>query len=214
LKNIDGVKLVWARSPADLSGADWIILPGSKHTLGDLAWLRGQGLDVAVVQHAAQGKRVLGICGGLQMLGLQLHDPKGSEGVCVDPVAGLGLLNLKTEFALKKTVQPCATRFMSCSGLWEKLSKVEFTGYEIHMGQTQAVDAQSVDLQQVLPNGLGWCNKSGNVLCIYAHGLFESEAVLVALFGTQARSLDQVFDELAKFIGQHFEQGVLESLVS
>jgi adenosylcobyric acid synthase len=213
LKNIDGVKLVWARSPADVTGADWIILPGSKHTLGDLAWLRRQGLDAAVAQHAARGKRVLGICGGLQMLGLELHDPLGSEGDCLDPVVGLGLLNLKTEFALSKTVQPCTTRFMSCSGLWYKLSSVEFGGYEIHMGQTLAVDAHPVDLQQVLPNGLGWCDKFGNVLGIYAHGLFESEAVLAALFGTQARSLDQVFDELAKFIGQHFEQGVLNSLI-
>jgi adenosylcobyric acid synthase len=217
LKNIDGVKLVWARSPADVACADWIILPGSKHTLGDLAWLRSQGLDAAVAQHAERGKRVLGICGGLQMLGLQLHDPQcseGSEGGCLDPVSGLGLLNLRTEFAAQKTVQPCQVRFTQMRGLWAQLAGVEFAGYEIHMGQTHAVHEQSVDLQQVLPKGLGWSNSEGNVLGIYAHGLFESDAVLAALFGAQARSLDQVFDGLAEFVGQHFESGILESLVA
>ncbi|MEK9953637.1 MAG: cobyric acid synthase, partial [Curvibacter sp.] len=66
LKNVPGVSLRWARSPADLVGVDWIILPGSKHTSGDLAWLRAQGLDRAIATHAAQGRAVLGICGGLQ----------------------------------------------------------------------------------------------------------------------------------------------------
>ncbi|MCH8857777.1 MAG: cobyric acid synthase, partial [Proteobacteria bacterium] len=68
LKNIAGVHLNWARSPAELQGVDWIILPGSKHTSSDLAWLRMQGLDRAIAAHAAQGRAVLGICGGLQML--------------------------------------------------------------------------------------------------------------------------------------------------
>jgi adenosylcobyric acid synthase len=214
LKNMDGVKLVWARSPAEVAGADWIVLPGSKQTLGDLAWLRSQGLDAAVMQHAEQGKRVLGICGGLQMLGQQLHDPHGTEGYRFDPVPGLGLLNLSTEFATQKTVQLCQAQFMQTTGLWAQLSGVAFPGYEIHMGQTRPANAQSVDLDQVLPNGLGWCNSAGNVLGLYAHGLFESEAVLAALFGSQARSLNQVFDGLAQFVGQHFEAGVLQSLVT
>ncbi|HUD33381.1 MAG TPA: cobyric acid synthase, partial [Variovorax sp.] len=72
LKNLDGVRLRWVRGPAelaDLAPADWIVLPGSKHTSGDLAWLRARGLDRAVAAHAARGGAVLGVCGGLQMLG-------------------------------------------------------------------------------------------------------------------------------------------------
>ena len=79
LKNMAGVRLTWARSPAELDDVDWIILPGSKATAADLAWLRAQGLDAAIARHAARGGRVLGICGGLQMLGEALIDLHGVE---------------------------------------------------------------------------------------------------------------------------------------
>jgi adenosylcobyric acid synthase len=102
LKNVPGVRLVWARTPADVAGADWIVLPGSKHTSGDLAWLRAQGLDRAVAAHAARkGGAVLGICGGLQMLGEALVDPHGIDG----NAPGLGLLPLVTVFEREKTVR-------------------------------------------------------------------------------------------------------------
>ena len=81
LKNVPGVHLTWARHPAALARADWIILPGSKATAADLAWLRAQGLDAAIAAHAARGGRVLGICGGLQMLGEALIDVHGVEPV-------------------------------------------------------------------------------------------------------------------------------------
>ena len=101
LKNLPGVQLVWARDAAALHGMDWIILPGSKHTSSDLAWLRHQGIDHAVMTHAQAGGKVLGICGGLQMLGEALIDPHGIDG----NAAGLGLLPLVTEFAQHKQVQ-------------------------------------------------------------------------------------------------------------
>jgi adenosylcobyric acid synthase len=90
LKNLPGVRLVWARTPAELGGADTVVLPGSKATAADLAWLRAQGLDAAIAEHAARGGRVLGICGGLQMLGEALIDVHGVEPVCPGdyPAAG------------------------------------------------------------------------------------------------------------------------------
>jgi adenosylcobyric acid synthase len=97
---VPGVRLVWARTPADVAAADWIVLPGSKHTSGDLAWLRAQGLDRAVAAHAERGGAVLGICGGLQMLGEALVDPHGIDG----NAPGLGLLPLVTVFARDKAV--------------------------------------------------------------------------------------------------------------
>ena len=111
LKNIPGLRLQWVRSPSELAGlkpGDWIILPGSKHTSGDLAWLREQGLDAAVAQHAERGGAVLGVCGGLQMLGEALIDPHGIDG----NAPGLGLLPLVTVFAEDKTVRHTSTRFL------------------------------------------------------------------------------------------------------
>ena len=169
LKNIPGLKLQWVRSPSELTGltpTDWIILPGSKHTSGDLAWLRTQGLDAAVATHAGRGGAVLGVCGGLQMLGEALIDTHGIDG----NAPGLGLLPLVTVFAEDKTVRHTSTCFAtdwsshaagvqagglmvpnahksdpspSPSGLgsgapspWAALAGVSVSGYEIHHGQT------------------------------------------------------------------------------
>ncbi|MCW2310315.1 cobyric acid synthase [Rhodoferax antarcticus] len=115
LKNIPGVRLMWVRSPAELAGlspCDWVVLPGSKSTTADLAWLRSQGLDAAVARHAAQGGAVLGVCGGLQMLGEALVDTHGVDG----NAPGLGLLPLVTLFLPDKTVRHTQTRFVEDMG--------------------------------------------------------------------------------------------------
>jgi adenosylcobyric acid synthase len=210
LKNVPGVRLVWARTPADVAAADWIVLPGSKHTSGDLAWLRAQGLDRAVAEHAARGGVVLGICGGLQMLGEALVDPHGIDG----NAPGLGLLPLVTVFEREKTVRHRATTFGTLTGDWAALSNVPMTGYEIHHGQTAAHPQMAQDGQAVMPEGLAWQNARGNVLGLYLHGLFEDAAVLHALFGTAAPTLDSTFDGLADFIDTHFDAGVLSGLIA
>ncbi|MGH6626504.1 MAG: cobyric acid synthase, partial [Burkholderiaceae bacterium] len=125
LKNVAGVRLKWVRSPAEVADADWIILPGSKATAADLAWLRAQGLDRAIAAHAAQGGAVLGICGGLQMLGEALIDPHGIDG----NAPGLGLLPLVTVFEADKTVQRTQARFDTVTGPWAALSGVAVQGY-------------------------------------------------------------------------------------
>jgi adenosylcobyric acid synthase len=213
LKNVPGVRLVWARGPTDVAGADWIILPGSKHTSGDLAWLRAQGLDRAIAAHAAQGGAVLGICGGLQMLGEALIDPHGIDG----NGPGLGLLPLVTVFDAVKTVQRKSASFGSLCGPWSALSGVAMQGYEIHHGQTAQHPAMAAGgdvAQAVMPDALAWQNAAGNVLGLYLHGLFEDPAALHALFGAAAPTLDSVFDGLADYIERHFEPGVLRSLVA
>ncbi len=207
LGNIPGVQLHWARTPSDLHNAGWIVLPGSKHTSGDLAWLRSQKLDRAIAEHAARGGAVLGICGGLQMLGEALVDPHGIDG----NAPGLGLLPLVTVFDRDKTVRRTQARFGELTGPWAALSGIAANGYEIHHGQTsQHAGMQVADA--VLAGNLGW--QSGNVLGVYLHGLFEDAAVLKALFGARAKTLDSVFDGLADFIDTHFEAGVLASLTS
>jgi adenosylcobyric acid synthase len=223
LKNVPGVRLQWVRSPSELVGlrpADWIILPGSKSTSGDLAWLRAQGLDAAVAHHAGQGGAVLGICGGLQMLGESLIDPHGIDG----NAPGLGLLPLVTVFEVDKTVCRTNARFTDAladgDGPWAPLAGVEVSGYEIHHGQTQphaAMQAAGNLATEVLPAGLAWRNPQGNVLGLYLHGLLEDGAALQALFGKHldkpVPTLDTVFDGLADFIENNFAPGVLQSLL-
>jgi adenosylcobyric acid synthase len=216
LKNVPGIHLKWVRSPGELAGlaaSDWIILPGSKHTSGDLAWLRDQGLDSAIAAHAGRGGAVLGICGGLQMLGEALIDPHGIDG----NGPGLGLLPVVTLFEADKTVRHRQARFASVGGPWAALSGVEVQGYEIHHGQTaphSAMTAAGNVAHAVLPGGLAWQNGSGHVLGIYLHGLFEDPAVLHALFGASTPTLESVFEGLADYIGRHFEAGVLDALIA
>jgi len=213
LKNVPGVRLVWVRSPSELVGltsTDWIILPGSKATSSDLAWLRAQGLDQSVALHAARGGVVLGICGGLQMLGEVLMDPHGIDG----NAAGLGLLGVVTVFEELKTVKHRQTQFQSVAGAWAVLSQVQVAGYEIHHGQT-SLRADSADgTHPIMPHDLAWQNAKGNVLGVYMHGLFEDPSVLQALFGVTVPTLDTVFDGLADYIAQHFDAGTLQSLIA
>ena len=213
LKNVPGLTLSWARTPAALHGADTLILPGSKATAADLAWLRAQGLDAAIAEHAARGGRVLGICGGLQMLGEALIDVHGIEAQGNAP--GLGLLPLVTSFEPDKTVRRTQTRFGDVVGAWGALSGVSIGGYEIHAGQTAphpAMVAKGDVPREVIP-GIAWQNGGGNVLGVYMHGLFEDAAVLQALFGAGAPSLDAAFDQLAANVERAFAPGVLQGLI-
>lgn len=216
LKNVPGIHLKWVRSPAELAGlasSDWIILPGSKHTSGDLAWLRAQGLDQAIAAHAGRGGAVLGICGGLQMLGEALIDPHGIDG----NGPGLGLLPVVTLFEEGKTVRQRQAGFSSVTGAWVALSGVQVQGYEIHHGQTaphSAMAAAGDVAHAVMPEGLAWQNGSGNVLGVYLHGLFEDPAVLRALFGASTPTLESVFEGLADYIDRHFDAGVLDALIA
>ena len=215
LKNVPGLRLQWVRSPADVAGlrpTDWIVLPGSKATAADLAWLRAQGLDQSIAAHAGQGGTVLGVCGGLQMLGEALIDPEGIDG----NGPGLGLLPLVTVFEPAKTVRRTSAAFGPLVGAWAPLSGVAACGYEIHHGQTAqhpAMAAKGDVAREVMP-GIAWQNPAGNVLGVYLHGLFEDTAVLHALFGAQAPTLETVFDGLADGVARHFEPGVLDALIA
>jgi adenosylcobyric acid synthase len=209
LTNLRGVRLRWIRRPADIKGADWVILPGSKHTSSDLSWVREQGLDLAVHAHASAGKVVLGICGGLQMLGQALKDRH-----CIDGNApGLDLLPLVTEFQSKKIVRPRRSRFKPLTGPWAPLSGMSIQGYEIHNGRT-SLSFSKASVHAALPGNLAWQNTQGNVLGLYLHGLFEDARIVRSLFGSTLPSLENVFDGLADFIDEHFQPGVLESLIA
>ncbi|MGY4829578.1 cobyric acid synthase [Sphaerotilaceae bacterium SBD11-9] len=208
LRNLPGVQLRWARSAGELDGVDWIILPGSKHTSGDLAWLREQGMDAAIVRHAAASRPVLGLCGGLQMLGEQLIDPEGVDG----NATGLGLLPLTTRFETGKLLRETDAQWGVLHGPWSQLSGLSFAGYEIRHGRTESRIQLPAALRNAVGEPIGW--QQGSVLGLYAHGLFESPQMLRALFGCEVRSLDAVFDGLADFIDEHFQRGSLMNLLT
>jgi adenosylcobyric acid synthase len=215
LQHVPGVRLNWARSPSDLEGADWIVLPGSKQVSGDLAWLRTQGLDAAIRAHAAGGRPLLGICGGMQMLGERLHDPDGHDGAAVDEVAGLGLLPLVTHYTDQKRTRRATLQFGRLSARWAALAGLAVDGYEIRQGQTQCLHSETASTQEVLWDAqgtpIGW--QRDHVLGLYAHGLFESTAVLHALFGNSVPTLDSRLDRLADLVDRHFETGALQRLL-
>lgn len=203
LLSVPGVRVIWVRSPADMAEADWVILPGSKATASDLEWMRSQGLDAAVAAHAQAGKRILGICGGLQMLGEALIDLHGVDG----NAAGLGLLPLVTLFEAQKTVRRVTVQLPALRGAWAALHGVELDVYEIHHGQTQLrADMEAGHSQRAdepVP-GLVWQGAQGHIWGTYWHGMFENAAFVQALWGTQTPSLDDVFERMAHGVEQWF----------
>lgn len=208
LVRVPGVVLRWARTPAELAGLgadDWIVLPGSKQASGDLAWLRRQGLDAAVTAHAAAGGRVLGICGGVQLLGQTLADPQGHDGEAFEHREALGLLPLATRFEAAKRLVNGPLRFGAAHGAWAALAGVEARGYEIRCGRTEALAASARPvLFDAAGEAIGW--QRGPVLGVTAHGLFEQPAVLQALFGAAVPTLDAAFDRLADAVEVHLDR--------
>jgi adenosylcobyric acid synthase len=212
-----GVSLRFVRDALSIAAADWLILPGSKHTLADLAWLRAQRLDEAIATRVAVGKPVLAVCGALQWLGQVVDDPQGLEGGAPATAPGLGLLPLHTRFAPHKQLRRVQRRLGALHGAWAPLAGLDVAGYEIHLGQTRSADDAGGVLVDAVPAqpGLGW--QQGPVLALYLHGLFENPAVLRALFGAAqlpvADPLEAVFDRLADAVDAAFAPGVLMGLL-
>ena len=150
-----GVTVVPIRGCTRLDDYHAILLPGSKNTVTSLRYLRQSGLAAEINRAAQRGVPVLGICGGLQLLGQEIHDPHHIEsGDC----AGLGLLDLTTMLLPHKTTRQREV-------LWQGTA---LHGYEIHHGETRA----GAGVQVYLPDDLGWCQD--NVYGVYVHGLFEN----------------------------------------
>ncbi len=161
------VDLVFASQPHHLDGADLVVLPGTRATIADLAWLRERGLADAVLRHAATGRPVLGICGGFQMLGRSVADPDGVEGAAGAEVAGLGLLDVRTEFGAEKVL-----RLPEGEALGQPAS-----GYEIHHGRI----TRGEGVEDFLAGA-----RSGAVFGTMWHGSLESDGFRRALLAEVA----------------------------
>lgn len=180
-----GVRVRFAADPAEFpSRPDLIILPGTKNTISDLAWLWRQGLAQHIRQLAKDGCAVLGICGGYQMLGERLSDPLGSEVEAGTVESGLHLLPVETFFASlsDKTTLQCQAHIepTAAYGLFAHIGAQHFQAYQIHLGRTVAVqkgDVASRSAFTISTGGLdGWLSVDGWCAGCYLHGLFENDA--------------------------------------
>ncbi|MGP3724527.1 cobyric acid synthase [Cereibacter sphaeroides] len=145
--------------------ADLVILPGTKSTRGDLAFLRAQGWDVDLRAHHRRGGRVLGICGGYQMLGRSVADPEGLEGA-PGVTEGLGLLDVETVMHPDKRLTRVAGR--------HRASGAELTGYEIHIGATEGPDCAR-PFAEIEGRPEGATSADGRVVGSYLHGMFGAD---------------------------------------
>jgi adenosylcobyric acid synthase len=163
-----GVLVRWVTDPADLADADAVVIPGSKATVPDLAWLRERGLADGITAHARQGKPMLGICGGFQMLCRRIDDPVESMAGLVD---GLGLLDADIAFAPEKTVRATGAALAATSATGAALAATSdqatpLHGYEIHHGQV----ARSAE-----DDWLGVGIRRGHVYGTHWHGLLDND---------------------------------------
>jgi adenosylcobyric acid synthase len=173
-----GVGLRYVRSPAALGRPHAVILPGTKSTLADLAWLRAQGLAEAIQRLATQGVAIVGICGGYQMLGRVIRDPSRVESPGGE-APGLGLLPLETTFETSKATHQARARVLGGPGWLGALAGQEVEGYEIHMGRTAGGNPWLEVARRNGPTGLpdGAASDDGRAWGCYLHGLFASAAL-------------------------------------
>lgn len=193
--------------------ADLIILPGSKSVRADLAWLREQGWPHAIERHLRYGGKLLGICGGLQMLGQTVADPLGLEGPA-GTSNGLDLLPLSTELAAQKQLRNVRGRLC--------LDGVEIAGYEIHAGVTQVADTAHAAVQLDDGRADGAVSADGQILGTYLHGLFElPEACASLLRWAGLDEVEQVdyhalrerdIERLADLVDGHLDTRLLRQL--
>ncbi|AIN59760.1 cobyric acid synthase [Pseudomonas soli] len=193
--------------------ADLIILPGSKSVRGDLAQLRERGWDAAIARHLRYGGKLIGICGGLQMLGEQVHDPLGLEGPAGSS-DGLGLLAYSTVLEAEKQLR-------NVTGTLD-LEQAPVVGYEIHAGVTSGLALERPAVQLADGRADGAISADGQILATYLHGLFEGSQSCAALLRwaglADAQTIDyealreRDIERLADLVEQHLDTARLREL--
>nr|WP_205528902.1 cobyric acid synthase [Vibrio ezurae] len=204
-----------------VQGADLIIVPGSKNVRADLAFMREQGWDEAINRHLRYGGKVMGICGGYQMLGQEIDDPDGIEDIA-GCSQGLGLLPAYTQLKADKTLSQVQGQLQIGS------DTAPFQGYEIHCGETSLLENAHV-LSEHSPirfeSGMkdGMLTTDKRILATYVHGIFDSPQACQLLLKwaglKQAQTIDinlireQQLERLADVLEDHLDMDKLASLI-
>ena len=207
----EGVRLTMVRAGQAIPICDLVILPGSKSTRGDLAFLRANGWDIDLAAHIRRGGHVLGICGGYQMLGKTVRDPDGIEGPAGE-TAGLGHLDIDTTMSPDKRLT--RVRAQHCA------SGAEVLGYEIHIGRSEG-PARARPFARIDGADEGAVSPDGRIMGSYLHGLFREDAFrsafLAQLGAAPSRQsydarVEAALDDLAAHIEAHLDVGALLSI--
>lgn len=208
------VNLQFIRLGETIPPADLIILPGSKSVCADLELIRLHGWEIAIKKHLRYGGKIIGICGGFQMLGQWIHDPDGLEGEA-GSCTGMGLFDMSTTLAPDKQLSNVQGSLAS--------NGATVTGYEIHMGVTTY--HSTYESAVCLPQGSdGAMSKDGLILGTYLHGLFGSPTACTALLSWAGLCDAQPFDyqslheeainRLADTVEQHMDTEQLYKLLN
>ncbi len=204
------VHMIPAGQPLPLD-ANLILIPGSKSTTGDLAFFRAQGWDIDLAAHVRRGGHVLGVCGGYQMLGKEIHDPDGIEGPAGSHT-GLGLLDVVTVMYPEKRLAQVSGTYLATGD--------QIQGYEIHIGNTTGPDCARAWLE-IDSQAEGASSPDGRILGCYVHGLFSADAFRTSFLNCLGAAstmfnydgqIDQVLDALADHIEAHMDLDLLLSL--
>jgi adenosylcobyric acid synthase len=237
-----GVRLRFIGSAEELGTPDLIVIPGTKSTFADLAWLRERGLARAIHHARARGTPILGICGGFQMLGDRISDEDGVE--ASGEVNGLGLLPVTTSFAREKVTRRVTARVAAATALWAPEDALEpdapdgatlgsrsLDAYEIHMGRTYDVapDAGTRPFsmlvgEETMSDGLA--SEDGLVVGTYMHGLLEDPSLRRALLRRLAArkgvelprvdeplTVDELLDRLAADVREHLDLSAISAMI-
>lgn len=191
--------------------ADLVLIPGSKSTIADLAHFRAQGWDIDLAAHVRRGGRVLGICGGYQMLGREIIDDAGLEGA-PSRIRGLGLLDITTVMKPHKRLSQSQATYLPTGDF--------VSGYEIHIGETSGPDCARAWLS-LDGRGEGAASADGKVMGCYLHGLFTADAfraAYLAQLGTvlpvtdYGKGVEDTLDALADHLEKHMDIDALLAL--
>ena len=198
------VRLVFVKPGEPIPVSDCVILPGSKATIADLGFFRAQGWDIDLIAHVRRGGRVLGVCGGYQMLGQRVADPEGMEG-SPGAVAGLGLIDVETVLTGEKTLERVEGENV--------LNGAPFAGYEMHVGRTTGPDCERPLLRFADGRFDGAVAPGGRVMGAYVHGLFADDrhrAAFLAALGADSSvayetTVEATLDALADHLEAHLD---------
>jgi adenosylcobyric acid synthase len=206
------VNIQFSRSPDEMPKADLIILPGSKSVRDDLAWLREQGWEAFILRHLRYGGKLIGLCGGYQMLGSMIHDPDGIEG---EPGSsqGLGVLEMQTRLMASKQLRQVSAQLL--------LNDTAVHGYEIHAGVSEGEALSRPVLRLEDGNVEGGISVDEQVLGTYLHGLFDQPESCSSLLqwagATKTAAVDynalseQGVQLMATTVAEHMDLSLLET---
>lgn len=171
LRMVEDINIKYINSVDEMGEEDIIIIPGTKNTIDDLKELKDNGIATEIIKASKNGKVIIGICGGFQMLGEKIKDPYGIESE-IKEIPGLGLLELETVMEKEKNTTQYEGKLSNCTGLFEGLEGEEIKGYEIHQGVTFGNESKVNDEDRIVT-----VVKGENIFATYLHGIFENEKI-------------------------------------